>query len=590
MDALFLKLLNMSIAASWLIVAVILLRLLLKKAPKGMRCVLWTLVALRLLCPFSLESAWSLVPSTETLPPTLISGSSPSFNINTGVGVIDAPANEYPGAHYFEGVSVPANNGSRLMTVLGWVWLAGLAAMLLHASVSYLRLRRRVGAALPLGDKIWLCDAVETPFILGLLKPRVYLPSDIGEEQISYVIAHERAHLKRRDHWWKPLGFLIMAIHWFNPLVWLAYILLCRDIELACDERVIREMGLADKKAYSDALLSYSLPRPVAVACPLAFGEVGAKERIKAVLNYKKPAFWLVAAAVAACAVAAVCFLTDPKEQDLSFLNYKNLASLAYQSGVLAVRQDGIAGYVDGQAFGAFLDTAAWREKRMTSPLELSADVTIIFNDGLELRFYESEPALAMVVSNGEWRYYNMRNTQYEAITELLEAAGVTGKVLSLNDVIILSQKGEELSWQDFDQYAYTETGSGLYIRLYEINPLFSLWIGGSGPTRKPIYIRLTVNTEPESYIDIRTESVTDFISAHQNDVPAEYGWQSECYVLLIIHPRLFSMKRRSAVFKRWIAKKTETRSGFRFYDRAFAHVRGLRFYDIRTDLIPSFF
>lgn len=312
MEAVFLKVLNMGIAAGWLILAVIVLRALLKRAPKAFRCVLWAFVGIRLLCPFSLETTWSLIPSGETLSPNLITGN--SFRVDTGFSAVDTPVNDYLGDHYFEGVTVPAGHGSRVMTALAVIWLAGAAVMLLYALISYLRLRKNVREAIRLRDDLWICDGVRSPFILGVVKPRIYLPSDLDEARLAPMIAHENAHLKRRDHWWKPIGYLLLTVYWFNPLVWLAYVLLCRDIELACDEKVVKEMDAADKKAYSRALLSRSAPRRMVAACPLAFGEVGVKARVKSVLRYKKPAFWVILAAVAACVVLAVCFLTDPAD------------------------------------------------------------------------------------------------------------------------------------------------------------------------------------------------------------------------------------------------------------------------------------
>lgn len=310
MDAVFLKLLNMSLAASWVVLAVVLLRQLLKKAPKWINCLLWALVAVRLVCPFSLESALSLIPSAEPLPQDIIYGR--SFDINTGIDFVDVPLNDYLSDRYYEGVTVPADNGSYIMTVLACLWLVGMAAMTAYAIVSYLRLRKKVDACIRVSDNVRICDYIETPFILGIRKPVIYLPTSMEPDAAEYVLAHERAHLKRRDHWWKPIGFLLLTVHWFNPLMWLAYILLCRDIELACDEKVIRDMNGEQKRSYSEALLNCSMPRYLIAACPLAFGEVGVKERVKSVLNYKKPAFWLVLAAVLVCIAVAVCFLTDP--------------------------------------------------------------------------------------------------------------------------------------------------------------------------------------------------------------------------------------------------------------------------------------
>ena len=311
MAAVFLKLLNLSISASWLVLAVLVLRLVSKRSPKWVNVLLWGIVALRLVLPFSIESALSLIPSAETVSPAAVQFD-PAPTITSGVSVIDNAVNPSLSEH-FAAVPTASVNPLYVWTeIAGWVWLIGLGAMLLYALVSYLRLRRRVSVSLPVQDHIYLCDAISSPFILGVVKPHIYLPSGLDEVQRQNVLSHERAHLARRDHWWKPLGFALLAVYWFNPALWLAYTLLCRDIELACDERVIRTMDESAVKTYSTVLLACSMPRKAVITCPLAFGEVGVKERVRNALRYKKPAFWVVAASVAVCVVVAVCFLTNP--------------------------------------------------------------------------------------------------------------------------------------------------------------------------------------------------------------------------------------------------------------------------------------
>ncbi|MBC5772006.1 MULTISPECIES: M56 family metallopeptidase [Dysosmobacter] len=322
MAAVFLKLLNLSISASWLVLAVLVLRLVSKRSPKWVNVLLWGIVALRLVLPFSIESALSLIPSAETVSPAAVQFD-PAPTITSGVSVIDNAVNPSLSEH-FSAVPTASVNPLYVWTeIAGWVWLIGLGAMLLYALVSYLRLRRRVSVSLPVQDHIYLCDAISSPFILGVVKPHIYLPSDLDEVQRQNVLAHEQAHLARRDHWWKPLGFALLAVYWFNPVLWLAYTLLCRDIELACDERVIRTMDESAVKTYSTVLLACSMPRKAVITCPLAFGEVGVKERVRNALHYKKPAFWVVAASVAVCVVVAVCFLTDPEHETMKWA--KNL-------------------------------------------------------------------------------------------------------------------------------------------------------------------------------------------------------------------------------------------------------------------------
>lgn len=311
MAAVFLKLLNLSISASWLVLAVLALRLVSKRSPKWMNVLLWGIVALRLMLPFSIESALSLIPSAETVSPAVVQFD-PAPTITSGVSVIDNAVNPALSEHFAAAPTASVNPLYVWTEIAGWVWLIGLGAMLLYALASYLRLRRRVSVSLPIQDNIYLCDAISSPFILGVVKPHIYLPSGLDEVQRQNVLSHERAHLARCDHWWKPLGFALLAVYWFNPVLWLAYTLLCRDIELACDERVIRTMDESAVKTYSTVLLACSMPRKAVITCPLAFGEVGVKERVKNALHYKKPAFWVVAASVAVCVVVAVCFLTSP--------------------------------------------------------------------------------------------------------------------------------------------------------------------------------------------------------------------------------------------------------------------------------------
>ncbi len=307
---LFLKVLNMSITASWLVLAVFLLRFVFRKSTKALHVVMWALVGLRLVCPFSIESAFSLIPSVETIPQEIITDH--SFEVQTGIGFVDEQANEFLGDRYYEGVTVPEGTGMQLTVFLTTLWSIGMGAMLAYGIFSYLRLRRRVAESIPMQGNIRLCDRIGSPFILGILRPQIYLPSALRPEDQEYVIAHENAHLKRYDHLWKPLGFALLTVYWFNPVMWLAYHFLCRDIELACDEKVIRDMGISEKKAYSSALVNCSVSRNAILSCPLAFGEVGVKARVKNVLHYKKPSFWVLCASIAAVVFTAVCLLTNP--------------------------------------------------------------------------------------------------------------------------------------------------------------------------------------------------------------------------------------------------------------------------------------
>lgn len=422
MEAVFIKVLNMSISACWLILVVILLRLLLKKAPKWISVVLWGIVGLRLVLPFSLQSVFSLIPSAEVVSPSI--GYAQHPEINSGVSVIDNVVNPTLGTSL---AATPMNSVNPMQIVLylgGLVWVGGIAILLLYGLVSYLRLRHKVVEAIPYEKNTWLCDQVKTPFILGVFRPRIYLPTSLNEEETAYVLAHERAHLKRKDHLWKPLGFLLLTVYWFNPLVWVAYILLCRDIEAACDEKVISDMEMSEKKAYANALVSCSMQRRLILACPLAFGEVGVKERVKGVLNYRKPAFWIIVAALIACVVIAVCFLTNPKDDgpDLSFLNYKNAISLIGQNdtaphaNLYPADSDGVQpGVADSKALAQFLESAEWTKRRApSSSPEPRGYLEFVIEDDYRIIVYQSE-LLAAVRFGNEIRYYRTRAGDYEA-------------------------------------------------------------------------------------------------------------------------------------------------------------------------------
>ena len=318
MDRIFIKLLNMSFAAGVLVLAVLALRLLLKKAPKWIACVLWALVALRLLLPVGISSPLSVFNALGTQSNGSVeyfqaAGGSEKPLVRFDTIRVEGPADpaetilQLPGT----ALAVERHSTTRYLPPLELIWILGAAAMLLYMLWSYALLRSRIGASIPLEDRVVISDGIDAPFILGLFRPRIFLPSTLTDPQLSHVLAHERAHLARRDHWWKPLGFALLAVHWFNPLLWLAYVLLCRDIELACDEKVLKTMDPTSRPDYSQALLDLSRPRQLA-ACPLAFGETGVRQRVKTALRYKKPALWLTLAAIAVCTVAAVSFLTNP--------------------------------------------------------------------------------------------------------------------------------------------------------------------------------------------------------------------------------------------------------------------------------------
>lgn len=640
MNDLFLKIINMSISASWLVLAVLLLRFVLKKAPKWVNVLLWGIVAVRLAFPFSIESALSLIPSAETVPMDIEMAVQPT--INSGVPVINSMVN--PMLSSFappQDVLTSANPLQIWIPIFSILWIAGIAALLLYTVVSYWRLRCKVSEAVILRDNIFQSENVVSPFVLGIIKPKVYLPYNMDGQDLSHVVAHEQAHIRRRDHWWKPLGFLLLTIHWFNPLMWLAYVLLCRDIELACDEKVIKELGNEQRADYTQALVACSVNRRMIAACPLAFGEVGVKERVKSVMNYKKPAFWVVVLAVIACIVVAVCFLTNPMgfqfdeathtivsanhfdmrntgEAVAVEMNSAQISELSSRlAGVKNTKKSGeYGGFTPGYQISALLEDGTyirisgyslsdndmvdieWNgERYLVSDEEFQDYLSRICAGGDvssadnavagKTYLYEGEGIMGSftitLYDDGSFTYYEGMASSYigvgsweqdgDTITMTDDGHGGYGFVnhfrldgddlvfvdkdsanfvyvkvkdcekfhhtgeafkqnnntdgsvqimpsqkLSLNDVIMLSQKGYELSWSDFEQFKYIETGSGLYIRVYEINEMYELWIGGSWIDEDPMYIYLALTDDLDTRIDIRDGGVTEFIGADHSE------------------------------------------------------------------------
>jgi len=434
MSEVFLRIVNMSISAGWLILAVLFLRLLMRRAPKWVNVLLWGVVAVRLLLPVSIESPLSLIPSAETIPPSVLTSASPT--IHTGIPIINSTVNPVIG----ESLSpVPGDSANPLqiwIPVFAVLWLIGSAGMLLYAAVSVLYLRKRVETAVFLRDNILQSEHIPAPFVLGVLKPRIYLPFRMDEQTQQTVIAHETAHIRRKDHWWKPLGYLLLSVYWFHPLMWLGYVLLCRDIELACDERVIRTLGSEARADYTQALLACSISRRNIAACPLAFGEAGIRTRVKAVLHYKKPAFRVIVLALLICSVTAVCFLTDPlektREPDLSFLNYENAISLVADReevlvihcppGVSEIRIGGTA----GSDLAAYLDTCDWTPcRKPVRSLYSPGSVEFVIEEEYRITVHDRKDGslrrFAVVRYGEDTRYYRTSRQDYD------RAVSITG-------------------------------------------------------------------------------------------------------------------------------------------------------------------
>lgn len=306
MTQVFLKLLNMSITASWIVLAVLVLRIVFRKAPKWICCVLWSVVALRLILPFSVESMVSLIPSPEVIPQDIIQSETPA--IHSGIPALNSAVNPL----FTVSLTPEVDLLEKGLSIAAIVWIVGVGVMLLYSMITYLRIQWQVRGAIRQEKNIYICDNVDSPFVLGMITPKIYIPFNIGDTQMTYVLAHENAHIKRLDYLWKPLGFMLLTVYWFNPILWGAYILLCRDIEMACDEKVIAGMDGDGKRGYSETLLACSMHRRMIMACPVAFGEVSIKSRIKNVMRYKKPALGMVLVSLVVCVITGGCFLTNP--------------------------------------------------------------------------------------------------------------------------------------------------------------------------------------------------------------------------------------------------------------------------------------
>lgn len=375
MSELFLAVVNMSISASWLVLVILLLRLLLKKAPRWMFVLLWGVAAIRLVCPITIESVMSLIPSAQTIAPEIMMDKAPE--INTGIPIINQVINPVISGSFTPDPITSANPLQIWIPIVSLVWISGILLMFFYVAVSYARLKHRVSSAVILRDNIFWSGSVTSPFVLGLITPRIYLPYGINDRDAEHVIAHERAHIKRCDHLWKPLGFLILTLHWFNPLMWLGYVLLCRDIELACDEKVIGKLNTEQKADYSQALLNCSVNRRMIAACPLAFGEVGVKNRVKSVLSYKKPAFWIIVLTVIACVALAFCFLTNPTSDYDGDLSYHDDINTDYEGVYVSVKS------IDINSGGYEVFNLVWHNKTSHS-VTYGESYYIRYKDGEE--------------------------------------------------------------------------------------------------------------------------------------------------------------------------------------------------------------
>ena len=423
---LFTKVLEASLYGGIMIALVLVLRLVLRKAPRWMICLLWLLAAVRLLCPLQIESSLSLQPDLTPLPqiqtqeapepiPPMVPAVPDNVILPEGEGIQTVIRDDAVTGEHHQTI--------HWGDVAACVWAAVAVGMMLYSIAAYVRLKHRVREAVKLVDNIYECAGLDTAFVLGYWTPRIYIP--MGLENLTYIVDHERSHIRRGDHWFKLLMFTALALHWFNPLVWIAYFCMCRDLEMACDQRAVRDFGLEQRKAYSAALLACSAGHRSFAACPVAFGEVSVKSRILGVLNYRKPRFWICLMAVVAIVFVAVCFLTNPAEQepDLSLLNYENAISLVADRDVVHAvfyDEDSInVGMAEGDALALYLDHVQWRRRRW-DPADLSSPGSVAFTvrDGYQITLYDRR--FAAVECDGEVRYYNISSSDYEDALELL--------------------------------------------------------------------------------------------------------------------------------------------------------------------------
>ena len=412
MDNIFTTLLTLSWQAGVIALAVALVRLPLRRAPRWAVCALWALVALRLLLPVTIESPVSL--QAEEAPPIRAYHAIRQQETDTADTPVTTAPRDTPAVSVIPGEVQTATRVSggepvSLTRMLPWLWLTGVGCMLLYMALSYLRMWAKVRKAPCLYSNVYRCGDFGTPFVLGLFSPRIYLPDGLSEDDLPQVLAHERCHIRRGDHIVKPLAFLLLAFHWFNPALWLAYVLLGRDMERACDELALRNADAAGRAAYTRALVSCAARPRTAAVCPLAFGEIAVKERVKSVLCYKKPALWAAVLLVVAAAVIAVCLLTKPQSKTLTDPSQWDAQQL------YALRTQYVG---DNSAVGAILDALGFADEhgcsygiRLTTDKEpIGVTVCYTFEDALPPRSVEWNRQMAQrsyvvmaLVDNIEW-------------------------------------------------------------------------------------------------------------------------------------------------------------------------------------------
>lgn len=526
------KILNMSLTGSIVILAVLMIRFFLKRAPKLFSYMLWAVVLFRLLCPVSFSSEWSALGvfnasisssgAVEYISPNIVHTENPSVTLPLP-GISEAINNTLPSGEK----QLVADPLEAPVAIATNIWIFGIAGMLVCSFINLIKLRRKLVGAVLLRENIYLADHIGSAFVLGIFFPKIYLPSTLSENEQGYILQHEKCHIRRGDHMVKILAFAALCIHWFNPLVWMAFMLAGKDMEMSCDEAVMRKMGNEIRSDYAQSLLHLTTGRRIIGATPLAFGEGNTKDRIKNVLNYKKPTFWIITVAVVALIVVTVCFLSNPKGASISFANIQ-----ITWAKTMDLREDTP---VTHDLNSAELDELKYRLRDLKigrqnddyegmtplCSLSIQAQQTPQF---MIAEYSDDGSHTVLLYENTYYQLNDSTFSEYLSATCAGKNKVAAKRSLSIDNVLELSQKGMELGWADFDDYAYTETGSGLYIRVYAIDEQFSLWIGGGSTDEVPMYIRLIANENQDVYIDIRSGNVESYIAEHQGTVSTVGG------------------------------------------------------------------
>lgn len=380
MSGLFITVLNMSLIASYVALIVIFIRMLLGKSPKVFAYMLWAVVLFRLICPLSFESSLSLVPVKSPIPYDISALINPNVNFgvrNAGNALNEAMKPSLPSANPAASINMGV-----VMEFAAVIWLLGIAVLLGYSVISYLRLQARISTATLYKDNIFETDRIQTPFVLGFIRPKIYIPTGVAQKELEYILKHEQVHIKRKDYIIKPIAFMAVTLHWFNPLIWLCYFLMSKDMEMSCDERVIRQSSEDIRAGYSYSLLSISA-KQAGLLIPLAFGESNVKSRIKNILNYKKPAFWIVFAAVILVIAVSAALMANPldgagllnthgKAFSLAFFNPSDRAgSLTAAEKFLRYKTDYVG---DASKVGNIIYLLDFPEKVSYDSLELYTD------------------------------------------------------------------------------------------------------------------------------------------------------------------------------------------------------------------------